>query len=138
VADWRQSCRPYSKKIIKAKIATKPIVDKAINIEQIHKPVLLNEVIEKLAIKDDGGLIIDATLGLGGYTRQILCKSVGLLQIHSPLAAQNSSTRVLGIDRDTEALALARTRLAPLADRFVAQHARFGDLFQVVQRDMYG
>jgi len=66
--------RDYSKKIIKKPNSIKQASAKEINVEQIHKPVLLNEVLEKLSLKENGGLIIDATLGLGGYTKQILCK----------------------------------------------------------------
>jgi 16S rRNA (cytosine1402-N4)-methyltransferase len=120
-----ESCfqhRNYAKKIVKKSNSTKSAPPKQINVEQIHKPVLLNEVIEKLALNEQGGLVIDATLGLGGYTKQILS--------HHP------SVRVLGIDRDYDALQLASTRLQPFNDRFVAKHARFSQLYAVLQRDM--
>lgn len=68
--------RNYAKKIAKKSPSTKAAPPKQINLEQIHKPVLLNEVLEKLALNEQGGLVIDATLGLGGYTKQILCKSL--------------------------------------------------------------
>ncbi len=72
--------RNYAKKIVKKSTSAKSSPLKQINVEQIHKPVLLTEVLEKLAIKDQGGLVIDATLGLGGYTKQILCKSLATAQ----------------------------------------------------------
>lgn len=80
-----ESCfqhRNYAKKIVKKSNSTKSAPPKQINVEQIHTPVLLNEVIEKLALNEQGGLVIDATLGLGGYTKQILCKSLAFFQNH--------------------------------------------------------
>ena len=48
-----------------------------------HIPVLLNETIKNLNLKDDG-VYVDATLGMGGYTRKIL---------------DNSNCTLIGIDR---------------------------------------
>ena len=44
-----------------------------------HIPVLLNETIKNLNLKDDG-VYVDATLGMGGYTRKILDNSITKLQ----------------------------------------------------------
>ena len=60
-----------------------------------HRPVLLRETIELLA-PERGGLFVDCTVGLGGHTEAIL-QAAG-------------DTRVIGIDRDDEALTLARKR----------------------------
>src|SRR5260370_13708978 len=62
-----------------------------------HRPVLLQETIELLAAAR-GGLFVDCTVGLGGHSEAIL-------------QASRDAT-VLGIDRDDEALGLARERLA--------------------------
>src|SRR2546423_8934494 len=62
-----------------------------------HVSVLLKEAIEFLAIRP-GGTYIDATLGLGGHS----------LEIASRLGPQG---RLIGLDKDTQALELARKRL---------------------------
>src|SRR6476646_4128470 len=54
-----------------------------------HIPVLASQVVEFLNPRD-GGLIIDATFGAGGYTRAIL---------------RAANCRVIGIDRDQDAIA---------------------------------
>src|SRR6266404_2154947 len=82
-----------------------------------HRPVLLRETIELLA-PERGGLFIDCTLGLGGHSEAILQAS--------------AETTVLGIDRDDEALGLARTRLAQFGSRFNAVHADFRELTRVL------
>jgi 16S rRNA (cytosine1402-N4)-methyltransferase len=61
----------------------------------------------------EGGLYVDATLGAGGHAEAIL---------------QIPGTRVVGLDRDAGALALASARLEAFGDRFRILHGRFGDL----------
>jgi 16S rRNA (cytosine1402-N4)-methyltransferase len=75
-----------------------------------HQPVMVQEVVELLGGRDT---VIDMTLGAGGHAEALL---------HS------GCKRVVGIDRDPEAIALARSRLAPFGDRFVAVHARFSEV----------
>src|SRR5260370_34488056 len=72
-----------------------------------HRPVLLRETIELLA--PERGLFVDCTVGLGGHSEAIL-------------QASRDAT-VLGIDRDDEALGLARERLAQYGSRLCAPHA---------------
>jgi 16S rRNA (cytosine1402-N4)-methyltransferase len=79
--------------------------------------VLLRETIELLAA-ERGGLFVDCTVGLGGHSEAILQAS--------------SDAQVLGIDRDEEALELARERLAPYGSRFRAVHADFRELTRVL------
>jgi 16S rRNA (cytosine1402-N4)-methyltransferase len=57
-----------------------------------------------------GGLYVDCTVGLGGHTRALL---------------EAGATRVIGFDRDADALAMARTTLAPWADRVELVHADY-------------
>ena len=78
-----------------------------------HVPVLLREVLEALR-PERGGVLVDATLGLGGHAEALLDAS--------------PSVRLVGIDRDPEALALARVRLARFGDRFVAVEGRHEEL----------
>jgi 16S rRNA (cytosine1402-N4)-methyltransferase len=82
-----------------------------------HRPVLLRETIELLQV-ERGGLFVDCTVGLGGHSEAILQASSG--------------AQVLGIDRDEEALELARQRLALYGSRFRAVHADFRELTRVL------
>lgn len=78
-----------------------------------HVPVLLSESVEWLAAAR-GGLFVDATLGLGGHAEAILAAAPG--------------ARVLGLDRDPEARALAAARLAPYGDRVEIRAGNFRDI----------
>jgi 16S rRNA (cytosine1402-N4)-methyltransferase len=63
-------------------------------------------------------VVVDATLGFGGHTHALLSKFPQLT--------------VIGIDRDTDALAAATSRLAPFADRLRTSHAIFDHISDVV------
>ena len=78
--------------------------------ENLHLPVMLGEALEALNATA-GGLFIDATLGLGGH-------SEGILQA----APEN---RVVGFDRDAEAIVLAQQRLSSSGERFAAIHTDY-------------
>src|SRR5437899_1033595 len=82
-----------------------------------HRPVLLRETIELLAA-ERGGLFVDCTVGLGGHSEAILQAS--------------SDAQVFALDRDEEALELARERLAQYGSRFRAVHADFRELTRVL------
>jgi 16S rRNA (cytosine1402-N4)-methyltransferase len=84
-----------------------------------HRPVLLLETIELLR-PDRGGLFVDGTLGMGGHSEAIL--------------AASPEARVIGIDRDREALRWATRRLAPFGSRFRAVHADFREIEQVIEQ----
>ncbi len=83
-----------------------------------HIPVLLEETTALLA-PERGGLFVDCTLGLGGH-------SAALLEA-CPKA------RVIGIDRDPEALRLAESRLQPFAERMRLLPGEFSHLEQLLQ-----
>jgi len=87
-----------------------------------HVPVLLDRVVALLtpALDRDGAVLVDATLGLGGHTEAVLGR-LGL-------------ARVVGIDRDPEALRLAGERLAPYAERFTGVHATYDEIPAVLDR----
>ncbi len=79
-----------------------------------HRPVLLEECIQGLAIRPDG-IYIDGTLGRGGHSEEI-AKRLG------------PTGRLLCIDRDRQALEAGQIRLAPWGDRVTFLHGNFGDL----------
>ena len=85
--------------------------------DALHQPVLLEEVIEWLRPKD-GGTFVDCTVGPGGHARAIL--------------AASNETKLIGIDRDSETLALARARLSIFEGRFQLVHANFEDVNSVL------
>ncbi len=76
-----------------------------------HQPVLYNEIIHALQ-PHRGGLYIDGTLGAGGH-------AIGILEASAP------DGRLLGLDLDPEALALAHRRLARFGERAVLRHASY-------------
>ena len=85
-----------------------------------HDPVLLDRVVALLApaLDHEGAVLVDATLGLGGHSEAVL--------------ATCTLARVIGIDRDPEALDLARERLAPFGDRFTGVHAVYDRIPEVL------
>ena len=84
-----------------------------------HRPVLLRESIELLAA-ERGGWFIDCTLGLGGHAEAILEAS--------------PESRVIGLDRDAQAIELARERLAHFGKRFRAVHADYREIAGVIAK----
>ena len=88
-----------------------------------HAPVLSRDVRTRLVTAPDGRYV-DATLGGGGHTR-------ALLDALGPAAV------VLGVDRDADALAAARERLADEreAGRFRAVRGTFGDLGALLEAE---
>ncbi len=94
--------------------------------ETRHIPVALNRCIDLLtpaiekAITSRGhALVIDATLGLGGHTRALLEKFADL--------------RVIGFDRDTAAIEIAREAVAPYGDRLTIIHAVYDQISSTLE-----
>jgi 16S rRNA (cytosine1402-N4)-methyltransferase len=88
-----------------------------------HRPVLLEETVDLLDAAQ-GGLFVDGTLGLGGHSEAILDAS--------------PNTRVIGIDRDPEALERARRRLERFGARFVAMRGNFKQIAELVPEKAQG
>jgi len=88
--------------------------------EQIHTPVNLARSLELLspALQAPGAVLIDATLGMGGHAE-------AFLTAHPELV-------LIGLDRDTDALALAGERLAPFGDRVRLVHTIYDRIPQVL------
>ena len=78
-----------------------------------HKPVLLEECIQALAIQPEG-IYLDGTLGRAGHSREI--------------AKRLTSGRLICVDRDQAALDAAQERLAPWMDKVTLVHSNFSEL----------
>ncbi|MBM7504592.1 16S rRNA (cytosine(1402)-N(4))-methyltransferase RsmH [Agromyces aurantiacus] len=93
------------------------------DIERIHTPVMLERTLELLApaLDRDGAVFVDATLGMGGHTAAVLERFPGATAI--------------GLDRDTDALAIARERLAPFGDRARFVHTVYDGIADAVHRE---
>ncbi|PFG35888.1 16S rRNA (cytosine1402-N4)-methyltransferase [Flavimobilis soli] len=88
--------------------------------EDRHVPVLLQRCVDLLApaLAAPGAVLVDCTLGMGGHTEAVL--------------EQLPAARVVGIDRDTQALELASRRLERFGDRFTPVHAVYDEIADVV------
>lgn len=78
--------------------------------EVAHEPVMVAEVIGFLG---GSGTVVDLTLGAGGHAEALLEAGV---------------RRVIGVDRDPDALGISTRRLARFGDRFTAVHGRFSQM----------
>ena len=82
-----------------------------------HEPVMVAETMSLLA-PARGGLFVDCTVGLGGHSRALL---------------EGGATRLIGLDRDPDALALATGALAGFSDRVELVHSDYRQLGRVLQ-----
>lgn len=84
-----------------------------------HIPVLINEAVQGLAIRENG-VYVDATVGFGGYTELI--------------TGQLTSGKLIGIDADSQALNLVEQRLtSKIAEgRIILKHSNFRFIEQVI------
>lgn len=86
-----------------------------------HVPVLLSEVIEILAPKDNA-VYFDGTFGGGGYTQAIL---------------EKANCRVIATDRDEHVQKIADSVKNTYGERFSFHHAKFGDIKRVIEADNF-
>ncbi len=82
----------------------------------VHVPVMAAEVVEALR-PARGGLFVDCTVGAGGHARALLAAG---------------ATRLVGIDRDGEAIDRAREALAEWGDRVALVHGDYRDLARLL------
>jgi len=87
--------------------------------EKLHVPVMLQEVLDFLKLSA-GQTIVDATLGTGGHSLEILKKIT-------------PGGRLVGIDRDENSLAICRQRLADFKDSTEFVHGNFADLDKILE-----
>jgi 16S rRNA (cytosine1402-N4)-methyltransferase len=91
-----------------------------LQVNELHIPVMLTECVEALEAADsvDDPVLVDCTLGLGGHSEALLTRY--------------PKARLIGLDRDPEALERSRARLAPFGERFEAVHAVYDELPDVL------
>jgi 16S rRNA (cytosine1402-N4)-methyltransferase len=85
-----------------------------------HEPVLFNEILEFLQPAREDGVLVDATVGLGGHAE-------GLLDRHPHI-------RLLAIDRDPEALERSQQRLGRFGDRVTFANGRHEELIDILKQ----
>jgi 16S rRNA (cytosine1402-N4)-methyltransferase len=83
--------------------------------EPSHRPVLRDEVVRLLG---DADMVVDLTVGTGGHAAALLDAGVD---------------RVVGVDRDAEALAVAGRRLSGFGSRFTPVHRRFSEVLEAAE-----
>ncbi|MGH9706874.1 MAG: 16S rRNA (cytosine(1402)-N(4))-methyltransferase RsmH, partial [Candidatus Acidiferrales bacterium] len=84
----------------------------------LHTPVLAAEVIEWLRIRPEG-TYVDATLGTGGHALEI--------------ARRLTTGRLVGIERDPQAMEIARERLQPYERQVTLVHTDFSRIGEVAE-----
>lgn len=84
-----------------------------------HISVLLTEAVDALNIRPDG-IYLDGTLGGAGHSLEIVKRL--------------TTGRLIGVDRDPEALEAAKARLAPYLDRVTLVHSNFAELDAILDR----
>ncbi|SRR5579885_373841 len=83
---------------------------------RMHVPVMAGEVRELLCARGPR-VVVDATVGTGGHALEML---------------KATSARLVGIDRDADALAVARDRLSAFGDRVTLLHGNFGEIARLL------
>ncbi len=89
-----------------------------------HDPVLLSEILEILRPVPPDGTLVDATIGLGGHAEALL--------------EANPQARLIGIDRDPEALARSGERLGKFGNRVTLVGGRHETLFEILKQHGIG
>jgi 16S rRNA (cytosine1402-N4)-methyltransferase len=84
----------------------------------MHQPVLVKEVLQNL-LPGRAKIIVDATVGTGGHAEAVLANS-------------KAETKLVCIDRDEDALNVAKKRLKPYQDRTCFIHRRFSQIEDVL------
>ncbi|MFG6446008.1 16S rRNA (cytosine(1402)-N(4))-methyltransferase RsmH [Microbacterium sp. P06] len=90
------------------------------NARDLHTPVLLDRCVELLApaLERPGAVFVDATLGMGGHSEAFL--------------ERFDAVKLIGLDRDTDALRIAGDRLAPFGDRVALVHTVYDGIAEAI------
>ncbi len=90
------------------------------DINDIHTPVMLARSLELLepAVREDGAILVDSTLGMAGHAEAFLTRFPGLT--------------LVGLDRDLEALAIAEQRLKPFGGRVHLVHTVYDGIREAI------
>lgn len=82
-----------------------------------HIPVMLNECLEGLNLKDNG-IYVDGTIGGAGHSSEILSRT--------------KTAKLVGIDRDTDALTVCKERLSKFSNRVTLIHDNFKNIKNIL------
>jgi 16S rRNA (cytosine1402-N4)-methyltransferase len=88
-----------------------------------HQPVMMSEVVD-LLVSTPSGVFVDATVGGGGHAAALLSASSG--------------HRLIGLDRDPEAVAAATVNLGAFGARALVVHARFDVIADILSEEAPG
>lgn len=90
----------------------------------LHTPVMVAECLDLLApaFDVDQPVLVDATVGLGGHSEAALRAFPNLT--------------VIGVDRDLQALRVAKERLTPFGDRFIPFHGTYDEIPEALQGEL--
>lgn len=86
----------------------------------MHQPVMLEAVVKLLQVRENG-CYVDGTLGSGGHAEAVLSRL-------------GDGGRLIGIDRDAEALGRCRQRLSRYGERFVPLHGNYRDMSSLLEQ----
>ena len=86
---------------------------------QYHIPVMTSEVLEFLNLKKDG-VYIDGTIGAGGHTNEILSNL-------------SSKAKVIGLDRDNDALEISKKRLIHFKKQISLHHSSYHHISNIMK-----
>lgn len=86
---------------------------------EYHKPVLYNEVMENIIIKNKKAVYVDCTLGGGGHAEGILKNCT-------------SDSKVIGMDQDEEAIKFAEERLRQYSEKLIVFKENFKNVDMAV------
>jgi 16S rRNA (cytosine1402-N4)-methyltransferase len=89
-----------------------------------HEPVLLQEILEYLEPNRADGVLVDATVGLGGHAEALL--------------ERHPAIRLIAIDRDPEALERSRHRLSRFGERVTFSRGRHESLIDILKQSGTG
>ncbi len=94
------------------------------DLSTLHQPVMLAEVLEGLHIAP-GKVFLDGTLGFGGHAEAIL-------------KAADATVKLIGLDRDANALASAKQRLTSYGERIMYFHTSFQHFDEAIEQTQLG